>query len=169
MTNPAILPAFLLRQYVWAVLKANDPNVWKEDNYGGKIPIVPLGEEADLEGYSGPTIIYEYTEQSPQGTMWMHNRATMTFGVRDNNFRRLSRSLSILREALGRFDESARDVNQFLGRKGEPWNQIGFGSISIGYVDGGAPATAEGGDMIGLISIEFDYFAEYDVITTPLP
>lgn len=167
MTNPTIAPAFVLRQYVWAVLGANDPNTWKDDNYGGKIPIVPLGEEADLDGYSGPTIVYEYTDLSSNGTMWYRGRGSMTFGVRDNNFRRLSRTITVMKEALSRFDESARDINEFLDRRGAPWNEIGFGTVSIGYVDGGAPATSEGGDSIGLVAIDFDYFVEYNVNTRP--
>ena len=166
MTNPTVIPPFVLRQYIYAVLKANDP-VWDESNYGGKIPVVPLGEEADLEQYSGPTVIYEWTDLRVGGTMYMRGRATMTLGIRDRNFRRLSRSLNVLREALGRFDESARDVNEYLDKKGEPWNEFGFGFIALGFLDGGSPAVTEDGEVAGLISFDFDYFVDYDVVTRP--
>jgi hypothetical protein len=166
MTNPTIVPPFVLRQYIFAVLKAND-SVWNESNYGGKMPIVPLGEEADLEQYSGPTIVYEWTDLRVSGTLYARGRATMTLGLRDTNFRRLTRSLNVLREALGRFDESARDVNGYLAQRGEPWNDFGFGSISIGFVDGGSPATTENGEVAAVISFDFDYFVDYDVITQP--
>lgn len=167
MTNPTIIPPFVIRQYVYDVLKANDNGEWDETNYGGKVPIVPLGEESDLEQYSGPTIVYEWTDGRADGTLWARRTATMTFGVRDTNFRRLSRTLTILREALGRYDESARDVNEYLAKRGAPWNEIGFGYISVGFVDVARAATTEGGESLGVVSIDFDYFAEYTVNTRP--
>lgn len=166
MTDPIIVPPFVLRQYVYAVLKAND-TAWNETNYGGKIPVVPLGEEADLEQYSGPTAIYEWTDLRAEGTLYARGRATMTFGVRDTNFRRLTRSTNVLREALGRFDESARDINEYLALRGAPWNEFGFGTVSIGFIDVGTPAETEGGEMVAIVSIDFDYFVDYDVNTRP--
>ena len=169
MTNPTIIPPFVIRQYIYAVLKANDgdANTWDEANYGGKIPIVPLGEEADIEQYAGPTIVYDWTDGRPDGTLYARRTATMTLGLRDTNFRRLSRNVTILREALGRFDESARDVNEYLAYRGAPWNEIGFGHFTVPLADVGEPATSEGGEVMGLISIDFDYFADYTVNTRP--
>lgn len=166
MTNPTIIPALVIRQYVYAVLKANDFNVWKEANYGDKIPIVPLGEEADLEGTSGPTIVYEYSNLNT-GTFYVRGNGTMTFGVRDNNFRRITRTMNILQEALGRYDDTARDINEYLAARGAPWNEIGFGECHVTFLDGGTPPTSEGGEYVSIVSIEFDYFVEYDVNTRP--
>lgn len=167
MTNPTVTPPLAIRQYVYAVLKANDFNVWTEDNYGGKMPLTPLGEEADLEQYSGPTIIYEYSHLNT-GTMYMRGRGTMTFGVRDTDFRRLGRTMNVLNEALNRYDDTAHDMNEYFEKRGEPWNQIGFGYCHVTFLDGGTPPTSEAGDYIAIISIEFDYFVSYDVVTRPI-
>ena len=166
MTDPTIIPPQLIRQYAWAVLKANDPTTWNEARYGGKIPIVPLGEEPDIEQYDGPTIVYEYGETHTQGTMYMRGRGTMSFGIHDTTFRRLARTTNVLKEALGRFDDSARDINAYLQARGTPWNEISFGYVSLVYVDGGTPAIAEGGSMMAIVAIDFDYFVDYDVITS---
>ena len=167
MTSPAVIPAYLVRQYIWAVLKANEPNDWKESNYGGKIPVVPLGEDSDLEQYPHPTIVYQFSDLRT-GTMWMRGRGAMSFAIRDTNLRRITRAVTVITQALNRYDESARDVNEFLGEMGSPWNSIGFGEFHVTFADGGAPAEVEGGEMVAVVSIEFSYFSEYENEPDPL-
>jgi len=167
MTSPAIVPAYLIRQYIWALLKTNEPTDWNEANYGGLTPVVPLGEDADLEQFPGPTIVYQFSDLRT-GTMWMRGRGAMSFAVRDTNLRRLTRTMTILKEALNRYDEAARDINEYMDLKGSPWNSIGFGTVYVTFSDGGAPATTEGGEMVGVISIEFDYYTEYENSPDPL-
>lgn len=167
MTSTAVIPAYLIRQYVFAVLKANEPQDWDEANYGGLMPIVPLGEEADIEQFNKPTIVYQFSDLRT-GTMWMRGRGTMSFSIRDTNLRRLTRTMTVLKETLNRYDESARDINEYLDRRGAPWNSIGFGEVHVTFADGGAPATAEGGELVGVLSIEFDYYSDYSESPDPL-
>lgn len=166
MTSPLYHPTYVLRQYAWAVLKLNDPTTWTEANYGNLIPIVPLAEEADLTEFDGPKIVYEYTIPNT-GPSYYRNRGTMSFAVMDDNFRRLTKTMTTLQAAFERHDETARDVNAFIAAS--PLEGIGFGSINLGFVDGGTPEENEGGRQVGVISVSFDYFVDYEVDTTPTP
>jgi len=167
MTDKVVQPVFALIDYTWAVLKANDPEVWQETKYGGLIPIVPLNEEPELTEFDGPRIIYDYSTMDP-GTLYARSRGTVSFAVRDFNYRRLTRTLNILTEAFGRLDESARDVNDWLDRNKVRVNfDVSFGSISVPFVESGTPESEEGGMMVGVIGLEFDYFTEYQIVTRP--
>jgi hypothetical protein len=162
-TDPVVSPVYVLRQYVWKVLKQNMPDVWDENKYGLKIPIVPLAEETDLAAYPGPKIIYEYTVTDPQD-QWYRGRGSMSFAVLDSDFRRLTKTLNILEHALGRLDETANDINWSMMGSGFE-GQVGFGYVGVQFVDGGSPEQTEGGNQIGVLNIRYDYFVNYDVST----
>ena len=163
-TASEVTPVYCLRFYAWQVLKANMPDVWDEENYGGLVPIVPLAEEPDLAEFAGPKIIYEYTLLD-QGNIDYRGRGSWSLAVRDTNFRRLTQTLNILQAAFGRFDESARDIDKYIDQTPLA-GMVGFGFTAIGFLDGGTPESAEGGVQVGVINIRFDYFLDYiDVIT----
>lgn len=167
MTSIEVSPTLALRQYVWALLRANDPTTWTEANYGGTIPIVPLNEEPELSEFTGPRIVYEYTHPD-SGPAYYRQRGNMTLAIRDDNFRRMGKTMNILETAFNRYDESARDVNDYIQRRKASLDLgISFGSINVGFSQSGTPETQEGGRMVGIVDIEFDFFAEYNVNTRP--
>lgn len=162
--STVVSPAYLIRAYAWALLKANDPDTWDEDNYGGLTPIVPVSEEPELEAYTGPHIVYGYALDAT-GSLHARNGGSVTFAVYDDNFRRLTKTLNILQAAFERQDASARDVNNYTTSKGASWIGIRFGTIDIGFVEGGTPELTEGGRQSALINIRFEYYVDYNVIT----
>lgn len=159
MTSKTLHPVYALRAYIWAVLKENEPDAWKESLYGGLVPIVPLNEEPDLSEFDGPRIIYDFSIASP-GPLYARGRGTMTLAIRDHNYRRLTRTMNILQASLERNDESARDVNDWID-KFSPTFDLSFGTISVGFAESGTPETEEGGFMIGIVSVDFDYFLDH--------
>lgn len=169
MTAITVAPVYVLRSYAWALLKANEPDTWDEEKYGGLVPIVPLNEEPELSEYPGPRIIYEFSNQET-GSMYFRGRGSMTFAIRDHNYRRLTRTMNILQEALGRFDESARDVNDYSERlkaaTGTDFD-ISFGHIRTSFAESGTPEEEEGGMMVGIVNVSHSYFVEYDINTRP--
>lgn len=166
-TPISVTPAFALRNYIWAVLKANEPTTWDESKYGGLVPIVPLNEEPELGEFPGPRIIYEYS-LSNRGTEYYRGRGAMTFAVRDSNYRRLTRTMNIIDEALGRQDDSARDVNDYLDRlDSQVGFNLSFGNIFLSFAESGTPETEEGGPQVGVVNVSFTYFTEYDIIVRP--
>lgn len=166
-----LAPVFVLIDYAYAVLNANDSATWDKSKYGGLIPIVPLNEEPEFLEFNGPRIVYEYS-MSQRGATPYRGRGTVTFAVRDHNYRRMTKAMNILDEALGREDESARDVNWFTDQLRNrfinpvPFN-ISFGHIRLSFVESGTPETEEGGMMVGIVQVSFDYFTEYVINTRP--
>lgn len=168
MMDATISPAYVIRSYVWEVLKRNDPGVWDESKYGGLTPIVPLAEEPELDEYTGPRIVYGYAT-SRINDLPARRTASMTFVVYDQNFRRLTKTLNILYAALDRDDETARDINRFSSEyvvNGHfPYRGVSFGYVRMGYTEGGTPEDTEGGRQSALINITFEYYVDYNVIT----
>lgn len=163
MVKPEVNPAFLIRSYVWQLLKRNDHDTWDESKYGGLIPIVPLAEEPDLGEYSGPRIVYGYSGDNSTA-QYARKYGSMAFAVYDDNFRRLTKTLTILDAALGRFDDAAKDVNKYTSTK-PAFLGVRFGYIRASMLEGGQPETQEGGRQSAVYIVSYEYYADYDVIT----
>lgn len=175
--DTVVSPAYLLRSYTWALLKANDPVTWDSSKYGGLIPIVPVAEEPELEEFSGPHIVYGYALDTT-GSLHARKSGSVTFAVYDQNFRRLTNTLNVLQAAFERQDEAARDVNEYTswvtrednfdidGNPVKPFVGLRFGYISIGFIEGGTPEDSEGGRQSALVNIRFEYYVDYDVKTS---
>lgn len=162
--TPVVSPVYLLRSYAWAVLKANMPEVWNEELYGGLTPIVPLSEEPELEEFTGPHIVYGYALDTT-GTLYARKTGSMTFAIYDTNFRRLTETMNVLQAAFERQDETARDVNKYTTAQGAKYIGIRFGYIFVGFAEGGSPEETEGAEQSAIINVRFEYYVDYDVIT----
>lgn len=162
--DTAVSPAYLIRSYAWEVLRANDPGTWNKDKYGGLIPIVPLAEEPELSEYDGPHIVYGYAND-PTGDLPARKGGSLTFAIYDQNFRRLTKTITVLQTAFERKDETARDVNEYTSSLA-PFIGITFGFIDIGFVEGGSPEESEGGRQSALVNIRYEYHVDYAVKTT---
>lgn len=176
MMDTTVSPAYLIRSYAWALLKANDPDTWDETKYGGLIPIVPLAEEPELSEYDGPHIVYGYAND-PTGDLPARKGGSLTFAIYDQNFRRLTKTVTVLQTAFERKDETARDVNEYTSwvtssaldadeNPIKPFIGITFGFIDIGFVEGGSPEETEGGRQSALVNIRYEYHVDYAVKTT---
>lgn len=167
LVDTTVSPIYALRSYVWGVLKANYPDVWTEANYDGMIPIVPLGEEPELSEFSGPHIVYGYALDGT-ADLWARGTGSMTFVIYDQNFRRLTKTMTILQTALGRSDETARDINRYTSTI-DYFHGVSFGFVNLGFTEGGSPEETEGGRQSALLNIRFDYFVDYNVTTDIVP
>lgn len=164
--NPEIDPALIIRAYLWAVLKANEPAVWTESQYGGKVPIVPLGEEPELSQYGGPHIIYVHNHSPNDGA---RSYGGMTLVIADNNFRHMAKTLNIIKTTLDRSDETATDINNFSSSYtvsgGKPFLGVRFGWVRTTYTEGPEPAETEGGRDSATIDLDYEFYTDYNVIT----
>lgn len=159
--NPKYSPVYLLRAYAWNLLKINTD--MDEADYNGLVPVVPLNEEPEMTEFNKPYLIYGYTLQNP-GRLSEKGEGSMSFAIQSTDFGDITTIINILSAAFGRQDESARDVNNFTSTIG-PFVGIRFGSIELGFAEGGSPEETEGGRMTGIVNIRFNYFVDYNVIT----
>lgn len=162
--DPIMSPAYLLRAYTWALLKRNDSTTWDESKYGGLEPIVPLNEEPELSEYDGPYIVYGYTTDFA-GSNPAAARGSLAYAIYDQNFRRLTKTMNILTTAFEREDEAARDVNAFTSSIPQ-FRGLRFSFIRLGFVEGGTPEETEGGRQSAIITIQYEYYVNYNIQTS---
>lgn len=158
-----IAPAFLLRKYIWEVLKVNTDMA--EADYGNLVPIVPVAEEPEITEYDKPYIVYGFASHPAEPGNHFKKRGSMTFVVYSTKFNEITDILNILETTFEREDEAARDVNAFTSRT-PGFVGLRFGTISLGFNEGPAPEEQEGGRQSGLLNIRFEYYVDYNVVTS---
>jgi hypothetical protein len=163
--DPTVIAPYLLRDYIWQVLKQNTD--MKESDYDGKVPIVPLAEEPELTQYSKPYIVYGYAE-APSIDLPDAEAGSMSFIVYSKNFRELSKIIKVISRTFARQDQSAYDVNRYTSTKPQ-FIGLRFGYINVGFVEGGSPETTEGGRQSAGVNIRYEYYVDYNIKTTYNP
>lgn len=167
MTDTVINPAYLLRSYIWALLKNNTD--MDESDYDGLVPIVPVAEEPELSQYTKPYAVYGYALES-SGDRAFASRGSMTLAIYETNFRQLTDIMNILYAAFER-EEIAAEVNQYTtnfsvpGQLVNPFLGLRFGFIRMNFLEGGTPEETEGGRQSALISLGFEYYTDYNIKT----
>lgn len=155
-------PVYLLRAYIWQLLKHNTD--MDESDYDGLTPIVPVSDEPKLQETGKPYLIYGYVIQPTERGMNFCRHGSMTLGIYATDFSKLTQILRILHTAFDREDEAARDVNEFTSTIPQ-FIGLRFGTISVGFGEGPQPEETEGGREYALINLQFEYYVDYDVKT----
>jgi len=157
-----ITPSALVRAYIWQLLQTNLG--WKSSDYDGLVPVVPVSEEPELTEYNKPYIVYGYAEAPTYDNQHYCNRGSMTFLVYSTTIGEINAVMNVLSTALGREDDTARDINNFTSRT-EQFKGMRFGTVSLGFGEGPSPEESEGGRQSALLNIRFEYFVDYPVKT----
>lgn len=161
MENKYIAP-YLIRSYVWELLKRNagmDNSQYNVDGTGpGLVPIVPLGEEPEIKEFGLPYLVYGYSESPSTNERISGN---MAFAIYATNFGKLSEVTNIVAKAF-QSDGAAQNVNRYTSTI-PAFVGIRFGFIENTSVDGGAPEDEEGGNMSALVTLRYEYYADYNL------
>lgn len=157
-----IVAPYLLRAYAWEVLKANTE--MKETDYEGKVPLVPLAEDADINKYGKPYLIYAFSEDTPMGTS-ARSIGNMAFVVNAARVSELTKVVNILTRAFEREDQAAKDVNEYTSTI-PSFVGIRFGTITTVFAEVDEPEDSEGGVMQGVVNIRYEYYSNYDNLVT---
>lgn len=159
--SPEVHPVYALRAYAWALIKKNSDLT--EAKYGNIVPITPLSEEPEITNIDLPLFVYGYDEQ-PSNDVYVDREGSMTFIIKDQNFRRLTKLLNVLAVGFGRWDDAAKDVNKFIWTNHQAaMGDLRFGYVNVSLLDGGTPEETEGGRQSGMITISFCYYVNYNV------
>jgi len=158
-------PTYLINRYVWELIKKN--TTLTETDYGGRVPIVPANMEPDFVGFNKPFIVYGYSEDTTPD-LYARRSGSLSYAVWSTSVGEINSILNTIRAALERHDESAREVNVITTALGVNPG-IRFGDIYIGYLEGPSPEETEGGRQAGIITIRYQYFADYSVVLPTVP
>ena len=159
-------PTYLLNKYVWALLKANT-NMTEMDYSdsaapSGRVPIVPSGQDSALNAINKPFLIYGYSEDTTPDIYAMRAGA-ISYAVWSTSVSEINNILNIIKAGMERHDEAARAVNKYTTNLGGTNIGIRFTDIYIGYHEGPSPEETEGGRQVGIITLRYQYAADYEV------
>lgn len=167
MTNVRINPAFLIVRYVERLLRVNGQfpldDAAYEERYRDLDPITPLSEEPELTEFNHPYLTYAYVMDN-NNSMPEYGSGSISFVCYSTSFGKINDILNVLKTAFERLDESADDLNYFT-TSNPLYHGVRFGSTEVSYLEHGTPAETEGGRQSGIISINFNFFVDYDVTT----
>lgn len=167
--NNKILPAHILRLYIWDLLKANNTAGLVPVN--GHLPIIPIEDEPLLSDAAKTYMIYGYAENNPESGLREIRRGIFSLRVvahGQNAFAQLGEITTTISRALDRGDASAENVNiwssNFVVGSDKPFVGIRFTSVDVIYTEGGDAPETEGGPVPGIINIAYRYVTHQNVI-----
>lgn len=152
-------PVNLLNLYVWEILKKNtDMDV---GDYNGKIPIIPGGQDPDLNAFDKPFIVYGAADDpsSSNGTM---RSGTLVYAVYSDSVSDINRIINIVTTALEERDVAARRINAWTS-KNSALIGVRFTSTYIAFGEAAGPADQEGGREVGTLTIRYSCITNYAV------
>lgn len=158
---------YLIRAYVWELLQRNlgmSASDYDVDSDGkGLVPIVPLGEEPELEKFNKPYLVYGYAE-SPFGESSGRTSGNVMFAVYSTNFAEMSQVVNVIGKAF-EHDRAATDVNEYTSTT-NAFIGIRFGNVQTTTIEGGVPEESPNGRMSAVVNIRYEYYADYDIETS---
>jgi hypothetical protein len=148
-----------LNKYIWKLLQ--DELGWTIADYGQMVPITTPQQQPEFNSFDKPYIVYGYTLQS-LGTLYALQGEVATYTVFSTQSSDIRQAVNLIASKLGKFDESARDVNKFIAANGSADNKtFDYKSIRVTQATGPEPAVTEGGRQDGSIIVSMEY-TQYD-------
>lgn len=151
----------VVNRYLWSLLSDNLGDDWKlVPNFG--YPIVPAQQQPEVTESGLPYITYIYTDADSH-YVFPFQTQTLTYQFFHSRTNVISPVLKLIKDKLGRWDESARDVNDWLRTADVPelYRRFNFKSIRVLGTTSAQPAGEEGGDYDGMAVLELK-FIEFD-------
>lgn len=167
MTDIAINAVHVLNRYVYDLLLVNG-GVKTRSAYGGRTPIIPSQQQPEFMEYNDPWLVYGFSENTPSDLDMLHS-ATVAYAIYAAGTyadRDVVKIINIMREAFRRWDDSARDINNYKYAN-TSFRDITFTSMSTGLIEGPSPSGTEGGRTSGIVSIRYEYIPNYGITTVP--
>lgn len=158
----------VLNLYVWEALKNNTSMVVSD--YGGKIPIIPGGQDPDFNNLDKPYLVYGFSED-PSSETGATGGGTVVYAIYSSSVADINKIINVITSNFEEM-EAARRVNawssKFQFTPIDPFNPfplIGmrFTDIRIAFGEGPSSADQEGGRENGTLTLKYDFVAKYSV------
>jgi hypothetical protein len=156
MTDYTKIAAADIRSYIWdSIVEVGllDPNDYFADGfYENMVPIIPSQQIPEFNNLlPGKTyMIYDF-EIKPVPVQWWMTEEAMTITAISQNYDVLNQMTNLFHDLFRRYDESAKDINDYLGGNSE----FLYHHISIDSVMSPEPFNAEGDYQ--MVSVTFTY------------
>jgi hypothetical protein len=161
MISDGLVPAHILRLYVWQILQEADAL----DEINGKVPLIPLEDEPELSDAGMNYIIYGYSENEIANRENIR-QGVCAFRVIAQNSNDLSRITAIISRAFENQDIATEAVNIFSTGYGSALHGLRFTAVKTLYVESATPSDTEGGPVDGAVTLAYRYINH---LATPVP
>jgi hypothetical protein len=159
-----------MNKWIWSKLSTFEykPGAIAFDAYGsttGKLNLVPIIPAQQLPEFTNilsgaPFIVYGYSK-SASPSEWYITSEKAAYTIYDNNEERLRAIENYMFDLLRRMDESADDINDYLGNA----SNYSFKWINANMSTSPEPFIQEGGRMGAMVSISYEYTVALDGVT----
>lgn len=161
MISDQIVPAHILRLYVWQILLEAEALAL----INGKVPLIPLEDEPELSDAGKNYIIYGYSENEIANVEYMR-QGVCAFRVIAQNSNDLSKITSIISRAFESQDIATEAVNIFSTAYGSALEGLRFTAVKTLYVESANPAASESGPVDGAVTLAYRYITHLPI---PVP
>ncbi len=152
MITNKILPAHILRLYVWELLR-QEINMSKVNDL---IPILPIEDEPKVESANLPYAIYGYAENDSK--VDQIHEGVFSLRVNAPTFAQLGQITNTVALAFESSDIATEAVNRFSSQySGGALLGIRFTFTKVTYIEGGEAAESEGGPVDGIVNVYYRY------------
>ena len=143
-----------VNKYLWSKLESELE--WSKANYGGLMPIVPASQQPELNDYSAPYIVYNYSHQS-SGDFYIQEEQ-IAYAIYSSNEADIRRAINVIVAYFQREDESAQAINDWMTVNGSVENKrFDYKHTKVLSTYGAQPPVSEGGRQDGSVIIRIRY------------
>ena len=159
MVNDRILPAHVIRNFIWELLKLN----MTITTINNKVPILYVKDEPEVAGANKIYALYGYVENANSGGNDVERRGSFALRVKSPTMAQLDEFLNIISTAFSSKDAAVEAVNIWSSQQPENYDGIRFTGFEVTYVEGGEPPDTEGGPVLGSINISYSYITRLEL------
>ncbi len=153
MISNKVLPAHILRLYVWELMKQEIGM----QMVNGFVPILPVEDEPKVADTNKTYAIYGYAENDNRSSEQIRE-GIFTLRIIAPTFSELGQFTNVMSNAFESTDIATEAVNNFSSRyPNEALIGITFKYVKVTYVEGGEASTDEGGPMDGVVNVAYRY------------
>jgi hypothetical protein len=150
----------VLNLYLWEVLKLNTS--MKVADYGGKIPIIPGGQDPDFNQYNKPYLVYGWSED-PSSYNGAIRGGTLVYAIYSTSTSEINAIMNVVIAALSE-DDAARRINKWSSTyAGGALVGITFTDARIAFGEGASPADQEGGREVATLTMRYEFKSYHSV------
>lgn len=157
MISEKIVPAHVLRLFVWEVLKINS----NLETVNDLVPIVPLEDEPVLADTGKPYIIYGYAEMDARKSD-LNRRGVLSLRIVAPTTAELTSISNILASVFEDRDRATEAVNRWSSTM-PALIGIRFTETRVTFVERGEPAESEGGPVNTVVNISYEYITDLQI------
>lgn len=157
MITNKIIPAYIIRLFLWEVLSLNEALSKIDTPNGQLIPILPVEDEPRVADSKKAYIIYGYAESEAQ-RIEQERRGIFSARIWAPTFAQLVEITNLIASTFESSDFATEAVNRYSSNyAGGALVGIRFTHLKTTYIEGGEAAETEGGPVDGVVNISYNY------------